>query len=201
MKKVILTSCGMIDESLKEQFYNLLDKDRSQIKLLYITIAADGEFDTDRTWIDKEFETILDLGIKKENITEFKYQDNIDFCDFDIVYMLGGNTFYLMKELKEKQLDEKIKEAIDNGVIYIGSSAGSIILGKSIEAALPFDENWLELENFEGLNIVDGIVIPHANKKQEFIKEQKKKYGERLIELFDKRYWCRKMSISFFCFL
>ena len=99
--------------------------------------------------------------------------------------MIGGNTFYLLKELREKNLVEKIIQAINNGVIYIGSSAGSIILGKTIETALPYDENWVGLEDFSGLNIVDEIIIPHANRKQDFIKEAKLKYSDKIIELYD----------------
>lgn len=185
MKKIVLTSCGIIDDRLKKQFYNLLNKDISQIKLLFITIAVDGEKDTDRTWLNEEYATILDLGIKEENIEEFNYEENIDFGNYDAIYMIGGNTFYLLKELREKHLDEKIKEAINSGVIYIGSSAGSIVLGETIETALPYDENWVNLDDFTGLKIVDGIIIPHANRKQVFIKEAKEKYGDKIIELYD----------------
>lgn len=110
MNKIVLTLCGIIDDKLKEQFYSLLNKDINQIKLLYITIAVDGEKDSDRTWLYEEYVTILDLGIKEENITEYKYQENIDFCDYDAIYMMGGNTFYLLKELRENHLDEKIKK-------------------------------------------------------------------------------------------
>ncbi len=185
MKKIVLTSCGIIDNELKSKFYNLLNKDISEIKLLYITIAVDGEKNTDRTWLEEEYATILDLGIKEENIKEYKYEENTDFEGYDAIYMIGGNTFYLLKELREKKLDEKIIHAINNGVIYIGSSAGSIILGKTIETALPYDENWVNLEDFEGLNMVDAIIIPHANRKQEFIKEAKERYKDKIIELYD----------------
>lgn len=185
MSKIVLTSCGIIDSELKDQFYSLLDKDISQIKLLYITIAVDGEKDTDRKWLEEEYATILNLGIKEKNITEYHYEENMDFSSYDIIYMIGGNTFYLLKELKEKNLVEKIIQAINNGVIYIGSSAGSIILGKTIETALPYDENWVGIEDFTGLNIVDGIIIPHANRKQEFIAEAKEKYKDKIIELYD----------------
>ena len=184
MNKIVLTSCGVIDSKLKEQFYELLNKDISKVKILFITIAVDGEKDTDRTWLEEEYATILDLGIEEKNITKFHYED-IEFSSYDIIYTIGGNTFYLLKELREKKLDEKIIQAINNGVIYIGSSAGSIILGKTIETALPYDENWVNLEDFDGLNIVDGIIIPHANRKQDFIKEAKEKYNDRIIELYD----------------
>ena len=93
-----------------------------------------------------------------------------------------NGAYYL---LKEKNSVEKIIQAINNGVIYIGSSAGSIILGKTIETALHYDENWVGIEDFTGLNIVDGIIIPHANRKQEFIAEAKEKYQDKIIELYD----------------
>lgn len=135
--------------------------------------------------VRRRYATILDLGIKEENITEYHYVENIDFSSYDIIYMIVGNTFYLLKELREKNLAEKIIQAINNGVIYIGSSAGSIILGKTIETSLPYDENWVNLVDFEGLNIVDGTIIPHANRKQDFIKEAKQKYSDKIIELYD----------------
>ena len=185
MKKIVLTSCGIIDKSFKEEFYKILDKDISEIKLLYITIAVDGELNQNRKWLKEEYASILDLGIKEENIHEYKYEPDLDFCSYDAIYMMGGNTFYLIKELREKHLDEKIINAINNGVIYIGSSAGSIILGTTIETALPFDENWVKLDDFKGLNIVDKMIIPHANRKQEFVKEQREKYGDKVIDLYD----------------
>ena len=48
MKKIVLTSCGIIDKCFKEEFYKILDKDVSEIKLLYITIAVDGELNQNR---------------------------------------------------------------------------------------------------------------------------------------------------------
>lgn len=83
MSKIVLTSCGIIDSELKDQFYSLLDKDISQIKLLYITIAVDGEKDTDRKWLEEEYATILNLGIKEKNITEYHYEENVDFSSYN----------------------------------------------------------------------------------------------------------------------
>lgn len=65
-KKIILTSCGIIDRNLKEEFYKLLIKEIDKIKVLYITAAIDPESNKDTKWIYEEFKTILDLGEKKK---------------------------------------------------------------------------------------------------------------------------------------
>ena len=187
MKNIILTSCGIIDREFKEQFYRIINKEEiKDKKVLYITTASDGENDSDKSWMDEEYETILDLGFNKENIYEFKIgQKEININDFDVIYMMGGNTFYLMDMIRKYNFDTVIKKAMDNGIIYIGSSAGSIILGNSVEYALPFDENNVDLKDFSGLRIVDGIIIPHANRKEEFISKVKENIGEKLFLLYD----------------
>lgn len=184
-KKLVLTSCGIIKEDLKQEFFKLLTKDVNEVKLLYITTAIDGEDDSDTSWIDEEFQTILDLGIQKENIEEYKMDYDIDLSLYDMIYMMGGNTFYLLKKIRDTKFDIKLKEAIENGIIYVGSSAGSIILGNTIELALAYDKNEVNLTDFTGLKMLDGIIVPHANRKQEFIKEKKLQYQDKIYAVND----------------
>ena len=88
--KIVLTSCGIINNNLKEEFIKLLNNNSIEnIKLLYITTAVDGEDDFDKSWVEEEYKTILNLGIKKENITEFKLDYDIDFNNYNAIYMMG----------------------------------------------------------------------------------------------------------------
>lgn len=186
MKNIILTSCGIINDKLKSEFYSVINKDIQDIKLLYITTAADGDYDDDKSWMDEEFDYIIKLGIKEKNIVEYKIgSNNINLNDFDIIYMIGGNTFYLLDMIRKNNFDKKIIEAINNGIIYIGSSAGSEILGSSIEPALPFDENNVNMQDFTGLKIIDALIIPHANRKEKFINDLKNKTNEKIYLLYD----------------
>ena len=44
MKNIVLTSCGIIDEDIKCEFYNIVNREElSNKKVLYITTAADGD--------------------------------------------------------------------------------------------------------------------------------------------------------------
>ena len=172
--KIVLTSCGIINEKLKHDTLSLFDKDIKRVKGLYITTAIDGENSKDQSWIEEEYNSIINFGILKENITEYKIGNPISINEYDAIYMLGGNTFYLMAKIREYNFDKIIYEALKNNTVYIGSSAGSIVLGKTVEIALNYDENEVNLTDYSALNIVDGVVIPHANRKQKFIEKYKK---------------------------
>lgn len=187
MKNIVLTSCGIIKENLKNDFYKIIDRDAIKYKkVLYVTTASDGEDDEDKSWMEKEYKAILNLGINESNITEYKIGGNdIDINDFDIIYMMGGNTFYLLDMIRKFNFDNRIRDFINKGKIYIGSSAGSEILGNSIEPALPYDENKVNMNDFSGLKLVDGLVIPHSNKKEEFINNLKNNSNEELYLLYD----------------
>lgn len=185
MKNIFLTSCGIINNEIKNEFYKTITKDINDLKVLYITTASDGEPDDDKTWMDEEFKTILDLGIIKENIVEYKIGNPINIDDYDVMYMMGGNTFYLLDIIRKTNFNEDIRSFINSRKIYIGSSAGSEILGNSIEPALGYDENNVNMTDFTGLKIVDGLIIPHCNRKEEFINNLKKETNEKLYLLYD----------------
>lgn len=185
MKKMILTSCGIRDKNLIKEFKNSFDKPIEKLKVLYIPVAADAE-KGDKTWLKKEYNSILELGIQEKNITEYRMDYEINVMKFDMIYVIGGNSFYLLKKIRETNFDIKIKEAIENGIMYVGSSAGSIIMGSTTKTALPFDDNNGYLTNFEGLKLFNGIIIPHYGEvRKEYIDEQRKIYSDTIYPIED----------------
>ena len=186
MNNIVLTSCGIRNKSFKDRLYGIISKEElNNKKVLYITTASDGEEDDDKSWMNEEYKTILDLGINEANITEYKIGNEINICDFDIIYMMGGNTFYLLDVIRKTRFDKIIVDFINKGKIYIGSSAGSEILGNSIDVALGYDDNNVNMVDFTGLKIVDALIVPHSNRKEEFISELKNKTKENVITLYD----------------
>jgi len=83
----------------------------------------------------------------------------------DFIYVSGGNTFFLLQELKKAGADKIIKEQIEAGKIYIGESAGSMILAPNIEYVKDMDDYMMatDLKGFHALNIVDFYPVPHQN--------------------------------------
>ena len=45
----------------------------------------------------------------------------------DLIYIAGGNTFFLLQELKRTGADRLIAEEVNRGKLYIGESAGAIV--------------------------------------------------------------------------
>lgn len=81
----------------------------------------------------------------------------------DMIYISGGNTFYLLQELKRKGADLKIAELINKGKPYIGESAGSAILAPNVAYMQGLDspDEAPELDTFKGLDVIDVYPLPH----------------------------------------
>ena len=64
------------------------------------------------------------VSIQDEPSCEDKILPTISQCD--IIYVSGGNTFYLLNELRKSHAAQAIKNAVKAGKIYVGESAGAI---------------------------------------------------------------------------
>ena len=131
--------------------------------------------EADKIALQKYGFEVTDLDLK--NKTKEEIDESLALAD--ILLVAGGDTFYLMEKLKKSGADRAIKNFINRGGIYIGSSAGSIVCCPTIEGAEKFDNPKLvpNLENFNGMGIFNEVVIPHTHKE---------KYFERVKEATEK---------------
>jgi peptidase E len=76
---------------------------------------------------------LLELDNQQQN-NQKRIEEILD--GIDILYVDGGNTFYLQKYLHESQLWASVLPKIQSGsCVYIGASAGAIVAGQSISTA------------------------------------------------------------------
>ena len=103
----------------------------------------------------------------------------------EIIYVTGGNTFFLLQELKKSGADKIIREEVHAGKLYIGESAGSIVAAPDIEYVKGLDsvKKAPELSNFEGLGLVDFYPVPHYTNDpfKEAVEEIISDYGSQLF--------------------
>lgn len=75
------------------------------------------------------------------------------------IYFDGGNTYKLLKEVRESGFDRQISAFVRRGGFVYGRSAGSILFGKDIAATTFEDENTVAYGDSRGLNMVKGFDI------------------------------------------
>lgn len=82
----------------------------------------------------------------------------------DIIYVSGGNTFYLLQELRRSGADRALIDEVNKGKLYIGESAGAIVAAPDItySAIMDHKEKAPGLRDYSGLHLVDFYVVPHC---------------------------------------
>lgn len=104
-------------------------------RVLFIDDAADP-FEGPKPWVRDDITAFEDRGF---DITPFsiKYSHKLDLNralrSVEIVHFAGGSAIYLLRLLRDKGMADVLVGAIKRGVIYTGSSAGSMIMAPSIE--------------------------------------------------------------------
>lgn len=83
----------------------------------------------------------------------------------DCIYVGGGNTFFLLQELRRTGADEVIINQVHAGMPYIGESAGSVITAPDIGYIKLMDrtDKAPDLTNYAGLGLTDFHVVPHQH--------------------------------------
>ncbi|RGR19025.1 Type 1 glutamine amidotransferase-like domain-containing protein [Bifidobacterium pseudocatenulatum] len=102
------------------------------------------------------------------------------FEDADVIYFTGGNSFFLMNQLRKTETDELLKKELANGKLMIGESAGAIICAPTIQYIEQMDEKPEDYsqEDNEGLDLIDFYVLPH------YLTAPFKKITERIMAEF-----------------
>ena len=183
----------MPPETTKD-FLKLLDKKPEETKICFIATASYGEHpEGDAVYVKQDKERLLELGFKTIKDLDLREESEESLMNklenFDVIFVEGGNTFYLLKYVRKSGFDKVIRPFLDKGGIYVGVSAGSIIACKDISPAgwaKEWDENIVGLEDLRGLGLVDFIIMPHYVPEHEaIIKKNKDKVPYPIIALTD----------------
>jgi len=175
---MILTSSLYESMGIVKKFLN--EKTESK-KILFIPTATN--VDEYKKYIHLTQKVFEDFGYEVENFDISVFSEETvkeKISETKIIFVSGGNTFYLLQELKKKNLISYLREKIENGLLYIGESAGSVITAPNIEYADIVDDKALatELNDYTGLNLVDFYVVPHFE-EEPFVESSRK-----VVELY-----------------
>ena len=127
-------------------------------------IPTAGNVEPYTGFIDEGIAMLEDLGYQLHMLDIAKVDESVQELErAACVCISGGNTFYLLQELKKKHLTELLARRIREGMFYIGESAGAIITSPDIEYNQIMDDKTVapELTDYTALNVFDHSVLPH----------------------------------------
>jgi len=93
----------------------------------------------------------------------------------DIIFVCGGNTYYLLQESHKSGFSTMLPSLLSQGKHYIGSSAGSLLLGPSLRSVRSLDDPTQapDLTSEEALGLVPFVPLVHFGKEKYFLEYQK----------------------------
>lgn len=189
--KMFLTSGGLPPET-REKFLTLLDKKPVETKVAFIPTAAYPE--VNREYLQTSLNELNEMGITQ--IQEINLQEeNADsllskLSQVDVIYVNGGNTFYLLYWMRKSGFGKIIKKLLFSGKIYVGVSAGSYVACPTIVQAMwkRQDRNLIGLKDFTALNLVPFIIFAHYEDKYlNALKKEEPQSAFPVIALNDKQ--------------
>ena len=158
--KLLLTSTGLANGKIREFFISQFDRLDNKTACI-ITVGKTKE---EQLYIDESIKEVSDLGIKVTEVNIAKNDSFPNLGEFDIYYVCGGNTYYILDRMLKTRIDKVLIDAIKNEKFYVGVSAGSIIPAPDIEIAGwgdDGDQNDIGLQDLTGFNLAPYLIFPH----------------------------------------
>lgn len=160
--KYILTSNSY---QVTDQWIKELDKKPQGMRAVFIDTAANVYNKAEAEWLKADRNSLVKAGFEVEDYDlEGKSRENLieDLEKFDLLFVSGGNTFYLLEKANESGFTQLIKENYFADKVYVGSSAGSVFLSDNIEVIKFLDNpDQTKLDNFDAAGILNFTVFPH----------------------------------------
>ena len=106
-----------------------------------------------------------DLTPRKIEQFDLMLRDPVELSEGDIIYVLGGNPFLLLDEVKKSGADKVLKDLAYQDKILMGYSAGSLLFGPSLvlfnytDSLLGFNE--IGLKELDCLGLYHFHIFPH----------------------------------------
>lgn len=134
-------------------------------KIAYIPTASNGEggwesWKSSNTWeqINNSGAVVTPVVLEEyRNASVLKILD-----DNEILWFVGGMAGYLMYWIKRCGIDKYLLDKNNSNKVYVGSSAGSMVAGRSLEIAeFDFGDKEYGASEIRPMNLVDFDIYPH----------------------------------------
>lgn len=193
--KLLLTSAGFQTPEIVRACAALVGKPKDEIHFAVINEAYAVEYG-DHWWVLNDLNSIRDNfggAMELVNLLALDLQavkSRIEKAD--VIFVVGGNTDYLMSVFAKTGFGKLLPELLKTKV-YVGSSAGSMVLGKRVTAEA-YAKTYGEEDDYgvsRYLGLVDCAIKPHMNNplfpnnRKEILQEAVREYVGTVYGLAD----------------
>ena len=131
MQKVFLAS---LFKDVSQIFIDSIDEKLAGKTVTFIPTAALPDKLDFHIKYSKELLTEMGLVVDELEISTATHSDIVKkLKNNDYIYVTGGNTFFLLQEMNRTGAGSLIKTQINAGKLFIGESAGAVVLAPDIE--------------------------------------------------------------------
>ncbi len=151
MRKILLTSTGFENKNFEKLFLSNIEKAADKIKVIFVPTAAIE--DDAKKMLPKCMDDLLNAGILPENILTYDLDYLISFeqaKEYDAIYFCGGTTKHLLNEINDIEFNNVLNKLIENGMLYIGVSAGSVAASNKYPNNLGYIDCYLDVHCEKG---------------------------------------------------
>ena len=182
--RLALASQGFTTDEIAKKVEELVGKPLEKINVAIINEAYVGLDETrDKRWLIRELANIEKYIGGTIDFVNFRVYDKEEikkhFQRADLIYIVGGRQHILEKLFRETDTIDILKQMANEKVI-MGTSAGSIVLGRKITSAdfwkERYPKDWDLAKTHEELNLVNFNIIPH------YMREDHKKWTKSFFE-------------------
>lgn len=189
---LLLTSDGLIAAPVRELASQLLGRPWSGTSSIVVTTAS-------RKWKERNRNTVrardvLETLGSRVSYLDFDADPPARLQEADVIYISGGNPFYLLESTRKSGADREFHSAWAAGKLLIGTSAGTLLFGPDLTLIQHLDpgSNTSNRLDLTCLNIFEFYLMPHYARwveerpgTDEQIRDFERKYGQRVVQLND----------------
>lgn len=200
MKNILLTSGGLT-EPMKTLFFEKIDKTPEETKILFLPAAASYRDDA-RESISVTIYHLRNMGIPVKQIWPYNldyilskdyqrtYSQHVtdippayrlltveEMLKYDAIFVCGGYSEFLLRQMNRTGFDAIVKESVEQGLFYIGMSAGSMVAAGNFDTGLRIIENALQVHQNVGTpsgDIVHDEPILLSDTQAVYVSDEKK---------------------------
>ena len=161
--KLLLTSGGITNAAIASELERLLGKPADEARVAFVPTAAFVEAG-DKSWFVAQFTNLQTFGfgaidLIEPSLPQTEWRERL--ATADVVFVSGGNTYYLLDQARKSGFADWLNDGLE-GRVYVGSSAGSILVTPTILTAANGDQNIVGLKDLTGVGLVDFEFLPHV---------------------------------------